>query len=175
MIACIDVAYVESKTKTAAVAACLVFEDWQSKVAANQYVVVVEEIAEYVSGEFYKRELPPIVALLDTVIEPIDTIIVDGYVQLAADRAGLGEKLFESLGGKVIVVGVAKKNFAGNDLSIQVFRGESERPLFVTSLGLEIAEAAKKVEAMHGKYRLPTLLKEVDGVVRSKVKRMIAG
>lgn len=166
MFVCIDVAYEEKGAKTSAVAACLVFENWESQDASNRYVVVVDEIAQYVPGEFYKRELPPILKLLDEVTEPIDTIIVDGYVQLATGRPGLGEKLFEALNEQVIVVGVAKKNFAGNDLAVSIRRGQSDRPLFVTAKGMGIAEAAENVMKMFGSHRLPKLLKEVDGLVR---------
>jgi len=45
---------------------------------------------------------------------------------------------------------------------IPVVRGVSRRPLFVTTAGINAEEAAKGVQAMHGPYRIPTLLKLVD-------------
>ena len=49
---------------------------------------------EYVPGEFYKRELPCIIKLLDLVEEHIDCIIIDGFVYLDGDtRPGLGKHI----------------------------------------------------------------------------------
>ena len=74
-----------------------------------------------------------------------------------------GAILHKALTRRVPVVGVAKTMF-GDALSwcIPVVRGISRRPLFVTAAGINAEEAAKGVQAMHGPYRIPTLLKLVD-------------
>lgn len=184
MIACFDVAY-SDPPKPIAVAACLVFESWTSSTSVAQYVSVSHEVADYVPGEFYKRELSPILGVLNQITESIDTFIVDGYVQLSSSKAGLGQILFERLKSdsqnqepengstSIAVVGVAKKNFAENDVSVEICRGESDRPLFVTAIGMPIEDAAKKVKQMHGAFRMPTLLKQVDGLVRQELEKQI--
>jgi deoxyribonuclease V len=50
-----------------------------------------------------------------------------------------------------------------------VVRGGA-RPLHVTALGLDAADAAARVAAMHGPYRLPTLLKRADQLARGLVQ-----
>ena len=71
------------------------------------------------------------------------------------------------MGGTVAVVGVAKTRFAGAADAVAVCRGGSRSPLFVTAVGVDVQEAAQKVAAMHGPYRLPTLLKRVDQLART--------
>jgi deoxyinosine 3'endonuclease (endonuclease V) len=75
----------------------------------------------------------------------------------------LGGYLFKALKGEVPVVGVAKNNFV--DLMHQkrsVHRGNSQKPLFVTAMGIDIDKAAVFIHSMHGEFRMPTILKEVD-------------
>ena len=135
-------------------------------------VVSVLEMAEYVSGEFYRRELLCLLAALEKVAQTPE-IIVDGYVWLGSDararlekgKPGLGAKLFEALEGKVAVVGVAKTRYAGAD-ALEVLRGSSASPLFVSAAGMDALEAAENVRRMHGPHRLPTLLTRVDHLCR---------
>ena len=56
--------------------------------------------------------------------------------------------------------------FAGTPNICEVLRGESLKPLFVTAVDMELEEARNAVLSMHGKYRIPTFLKEVDGLRR---------
>ncbi len=44
---------------------------------------------------------------------------------------------------------------------VQITRGQSSRPLYVTAAGIEIEAAAERVKAMHGSYRIPTMLRRV--------------
>ena len=165
MIGCFDVAY----TDDAAFAACVVFENWQSESAIAEYVAKIDDVAEYVPGQFFRRELPPILKVLESVDEELEILIVDGYVQLGIDRPGLGEKLYHAIDGKIPVIGVAKKSFTGNTVAVEIMRGDSQRRLFVTGVGVSIQEVAENVRHMHGKFRIPKLLKQVDRVVRQAV------
>ena len=79
--------------------------------------------------------------------------------------AGLGAHLHASHG--VTVVGVAKTRFASATDAVSVCRGGSRSPLYVSAAGMAPAEAAKLVAAMHGPYRVPTLLKAVDALART--------
>ena len=40
-----------------------------------------------------------------------------------------------------------------------ILRGRSRCPLYVTAVGMDLAEAAGHIQAMHGPYWIPTLLK----------------
>jgi deoxyribonuclease V len=77
--------------------------------------------------------------------------------------------LFEALQSAIPVIGVAKSRYRNDTWSVHVCRGNSRRPLYVTSAGIEIATAAELVAKMHGKYRIPTLLQHVDRLARSAV------
>jgi deoxyribonuclease V len=61
---------------------------------------------------------------------------------------------------------VAKTRFEGAP-AIEVCRGRSTSPLFVTAVGVAPEEVAERVRSMHGAHRVPTLLKRVDRLARS--------
>jgi len=168
MIACIDVDYSDEGTAgTTATAACVVFASWTAAAPAAEHVERLSEIAEYVPGQFYKRELPCVLAVLE-LVEPLpDLIVIDGYVILDGEGThGMGGYLYEALDRRIPVIGVAKNRFRSNVAAIEVFRGGSKRPLFVTALGIDPQAAADDIERMHGNHRLPTLLKRVDRLCR---------
>ena len=105
--------------------------------------------------------------MLRRVAEPLEVIVVDGYVWLGdLARPGLGAHLFEALGGMVPVIGVAKTSFAGAVLARKVRRGAASKPLHVTAVEMEPERAAECIRTMHGPYRMPTLLKRVDQLCR---------
>ena len=150
----------------AARAAGVVFSDWTAAEPIDTIVESVADVAPYVPGEFYRRELPCLwpVVLAARARNPIDVVIVDGFVDLGPDRPGLGRHLHEHLraeGIRAAVVGVAKNPFRGA-MAAAVLRGDSELPLWVTAAGLSVEAAEAGVRAMHGPYRLPTLLRRVD-------------
>jgi deoxyribonuclease V len=122
--------------------------------------------APYESGQFYKRELPYLIDMIGRVHHSLQAIVIDGYVWLGPDRPGLGAHLFDAINGRAPVVGVAKTAFVGAP-AIPVLRGESLTPLFVSTQGLDPAEAAVSIAGMHGRFRIPTLLKRVDSLSRS--------
>jgi len=64
------------------------------------------------------------------------------------------------------VIGVAKTAFADNDVALPLLRGDSQKPLYVTSVGIDGAEARQAVARMHGEHRVPTLLRWVDQACR---------
>jgi deoxyribonuclease V len=164
MLACVDVDYRDDS----ALAACVLFRDWGDEHSAAELVRTIREVAAYVPGQFYKRELPCLLAVLADVPEPLEAVVIDGYVWLKDVRTpGLGGHLFEALKRTIPVIGVAKTRFFGADAARPVKRGESDRPLYVTAAGLAVEEAARLVQGMHGAYRLPTLLRRVDTLCRN--------
>ena len=160
MIACVDVDY----RGAGAVAACLWFADWASPLAAGSRTAAVAEVADYEPGAFSKRELPCLLAVL-ALAPPADVVVIDGYVWLAGGAPGLGARLFAAI--NVPVVGVAKTRYANAAAAVEVCRGESRSPLFVSAAGTDLVAAAESVRLMHGAYRVPTLLREVDSLARA--------
>jgi deoxyribonuclease V len=166
MIAALDVHYDED-TLTG-VGAGVVFERWEDNLAIAEYVTQCKGIAAYTPGEFYKRELPCLLAVLQEIAEPLSLVIIDGYVQLG-DKPGLGWRLWEALGEKTPIVGVAKTRIRAANAK-KVIRGSSTAPLFVTAAGIDVDQAADCIAQMAGPYRIPTLLKRVDRLSREGVR-----
>lgn len=165
MILAFDVYYTDNAAKTV----CIAFENWADTTYSQATVEYVSPVAEYESGAFYKRELPCIMQVLQKMdLAAVTAIVVDGYVWLDdAGTPGLGAHLYEALGRTVPVIGVAKTNFAKNTQNrITVLRGESGKPLYVTAIGCGMEEAAAQIRNMHGEYRMPALLKELDRITK---------
>jgi deoxyribonuclease V len=162
MLACVDVDY----RPPGAVAACVLFEAWSDTDSAAEHVQAIAHVEPYQPGQFYRRELPCLLSVLATVREPLETIVIDGYVWLGEEKPGLGAHLYEALARRIPVVGVAKTRFAGAAGEV-VQRGSSRRPLYVSAAGLDARTAAAYIQAMHGAYRLPTLLRRVDQLCRN--------
>jgi deoxyribonuclease V len=164
MILAVDVKYSENGATVAGV----VFAEWRAKAPEMVVTSLVEVPAEYEPGQFYKRELPCILRLIDEHELHPQCIVVDGFVYLDGhSRAGLGKQLYDALSGKVPVIGVAKKPFRGIGQEYEVYRGASKKPLYVTAVGIDLNRAKESIRSMHGNYRQPTLLKKADLVSRS--------
>jgi deoxyinosine 3'endonuclease (endonuclease V) len=165
MILALDTYYQNKKAKTV----CIRFHHWTDEHAADIVTEELDNIEEYQPGSFYKRELPCILSILKkTSLENIEAIVIDGYVLLDdAGKHGLGGYLYEALNRKIPVIGVAKTNYTNNTLhQREVYRGNSQRPLFITTLGTPPDTACSYIQSMHGPYRIPTLLKTLDTLTR---------
>ncbi len=157
-IACFDVYYRED----CAVACSVVFAMEPRERIIAEYRSVVKRVSEYRPGEFYKRELPCLLSVYESIGEKIDLIIVDGYVYLGNGRKGLGWHFFTALDKRIPVVGVAKTYFKGNNDYLKVYRGKSNRPLYVSSVGIELNYSADLIRKLKGKNRIPDVLGRVD-------------
>ncbi|WDF59255.1 endonuclease V [Flavobacterium sp. KACC 22758] len=165
MILAFDTYYFDNKAKTV----CLEFENWNEDKNFKVHAEIIDNVSEYIPGEFYKRELPCILSLLNQIdLKNIETIIVDGFVYLDDDKKyGLGGHLYEKLNNEIPIIGVAKTNFASIEKDKKaLLRGDSAKPLFITSIGIDLEEAFQKVESMAGEFRMPTLLKELDRLTK---------
>jgi len=161
MILAIDVHYRNNSAKVV----CAVLAQWKDPLAVQYHIKYVNTVAEYIPGEFYKRELPCILAVLQDIdLAAVSCIVIDGFVVLDdTGKHGLGGHLYEQLERKVPVIGVAKSNFHQNTQHvIPVYRGESAHPLYVTAIGTDLQQAADDIKGMHGDYRMPAVLKELD-------------
>src|SRR5262249_48773023 len=108
MIACVDVDYREA----GAVAACIAFPNWEDERAVEEAVIAIDDVQPYQPGEFFRRELPCLLAVLQAIRARPDIVIVDGYVWLGEEgEPGLGAYLHEALGKQTGVIGVAKTRF----------------------------------------------------------------
>ncbi len=162
---CMDVDYRADH----ALAAGILFDDWESDTIIQTFSANIEEVAPYQSGQFYKRELPCLTQLIDQLPALPTVLIVDGYVYLDdQQKMALGAYLWEQYGRQAAVIGVAKKRFKGNQATAEITRGSSKTPLFITSAGIELNIAATHIQNMHGNFRIPTLLKQVDQLCRSQ-------
>jgi deoxyribonuclease V len=131
----------------------------------EEHVLGQSTAPPYRPGAFFERELPPVRAVL-RLAPGLDLLIIDGYVTLdPLGRPGLGRHVARELG--IPVIGVAKTAFRPATHAIEVYRGGSRRPLYVTADGLDAADAADLVRAMAGPHRLPDALKRVDTLSRS--------
>jgi deoxyribonuclease V len=162
MILAFDTHYLNDTATTA----CVCFEKWTDATANREFVEITNKVAPYEPGRFYKRELPCIVSLLKKHNLDPDLIIVDGYVWLDEAEIGLGGHLYRELGEKIPVVGVAKTTFRDHAKVQKVLRGQSQAPLYVSAIGIDLDKAAQRVETMDGNFRVPTLLKRVDQLCR---------
>ena len=168
MILAFDTYYFDQKAKTI----CLEFAEWNEDKNFKVHSEIIDNVEEYIPGEFYKRELPCILSLLKQIdLSTIEVIVVDGFVYLNDEnKYGLGGYLYEKLNKQIPIIGVAKTNFASIEKNKKaLYRGESKKPLYITSIGIDLDEAYKKVESMAGEYRFPTLLKELDRLTKENV------
>jgi len=161
----IDVGYKDNQANIAAVS----FKNWKDEQPLDTKKVLLNNIAAYEPGQFYKRELPCLEEILSHYdLKKTDVVIVDGFVWLNSEKKkGLGANLYEVLDKKIPVIGVAKRAFHGeNKYCKTIERGESKNPLYVTSEGIDVDVAARSIQKMHGEFRIPTMLKKVDQLSR---------
>lgn len=152
-----------------ALCAIVCFE-WNDPIPGQVFTTRVENVAPYQPGQFYKRELPCILQCLKQIdLAPIEAIVVDGHVYVDNHGApGLGAHLYEALQQRTPVIGVAKTSFAKNkDTTKNILRGSSTKPLYVSAIGTALDDAAERIKRMHGDYRMPSILKELDQLSRS--------
>ena len=99
MLACVDVSYGSGDPRAPrvapvgatavpehATAACLVWSAWGNAMEKRALTARVEDVAPYVPGAFYQRELPCLLEVLRRVEAPLEVVVIDGYVWLSADR-----------------------------------------------------------------------------------------
>ena len=162
LLACLDVSYVDSD----ATAACVLFDGWQAKASTQELVRHFTGVAAYESGSFFRRELPCLVGILSQLPHRPEAVVIDGYVWLGTgERPGLGAHLFDALGGTIPVIGVAKSAFHGAP-AVEVLRGQSKAPLYITAAGVSVDQAAEHIREMSGPHRIPDMLKLVDRLCR---------
>ena len=166
MILALDVHYREKEAKAVGV-----LFHWEDAESIEVLVEYIKEVADYIPGEFYKRELPCLMQVIKKIdINLIEAIIVDGYIYVDNEKTyGLGGKLYEKLGSKIPVIGVAKTPFFTNKETVkEINRGKSKNPLYISSIGIDLDRAAKQIEDMYGNFRIPEILKKLDTITKTE-------
>lgn len=168
-IAFLDVHYQASGAR----AVCVLADAWESESPSRMYVKNIKTVQAYEPGYFFRRELPCLLSVLRLLPSLPEAAVVDGYVWLpSVHRPGLGAHLYDALGRRTPVVGIAKSAFVGAESSsavARVFRGASRNPLFVTAMGMELEVAAQCVRQMAGKYRIPEMMRIADRLSKGAV------
>jgi deoxyribonuclease V len=148
--------------------AAVAFDAWDAAEATETYVSRIAHVEKVERGEPDLRELPCVMQLLREHGLAPELMLVDGFVHLDADETpGLGQHLYRALGGKVPVVGVSKKGLPGLTAQFEVMREEEAQPLWLTCAGIDIGAAKARLRAMHGRKRVPTLLKLAARLAKS--------
>jgi deoxyribonuclease V len=169
VILAVDVQYQENTAFVGGV----VFDDWGAPEPTAEFVSTLEDIEEYEPGNFYKRELPCILKLLTEHVLAPKCIVVDGYVYLdGKQKPGLGKRLFDSLADLDEVIGVAKKTYSEIGDDFEIYRGKSEKPLYITTTG-DLESAKSRIATMFGKHRMPVLLKRADQICREAANKVM--
>lgn len=181
--------YSDTEAKTVGV----IFENWDDSEPLEIKEAWSHEFGPYIPGEFYKRELPCMLDLLLTIpdLKDFDAIIIDGlaHLPMTDDRKvaeGLGIHLENELERRGIIdrttdyginhvgiIGVAKSRFSAADKDpgiSKLYRGTAKTPLYIdtTWFGYSSASAAECIKSMHGEHRIPTLLKLVDTLTKTR-------
>lgn len=166
MIACLDVHY----EREIAHAAAIVFDKWEAVSSLSEYTAFSTNATIYAPGRFYLRELRPLLNVAQSISEAIDVYVIDAYCHLSADLApGLGAYFYEALKNDASVIGVAKNRFRNTQHAVELIRGKSRRPLFITSIGMQYETAASNVRMMAGNFRIPTMIKAADRLAREQI------
>lgn len=148
--------------------AAVAFDAWDAPEAVKTYRSHIAQVEKPTHGELDLRELTCVMQLLrEHKLEP-ELILIDGFVHLDADETpGLGQHLFKALGGITPVIGVSRKGRPGLPAQFEVMREEETPPLIVTCAGVDIGAAKVRVRSMHGRKRVPTLMKLVARLAKN--------
>lgn len=162
-----DVHYRDNDSATVA---GILYREWESDQVEMTLVKEISQVATYEPGNFYKRELPCLLSLFNGIEYSIDVIVIDGFVTLGTEnKPGLGFHLYQKLDKKIPIIGAAKNKFTNTSAETEIYRGKSKNPLYITSIGIPLQDAKSKISNMHGGFRIPTLLKQVDQLCREEI------
>lgn len=184
MILAIDVYYypVPDEEGNTYCVGCVLFNEFDSILpeVSVQSIKGNEFIAPYVPGHFKDRELPCIMKAFNqfkVFHSDIQTIILDSYVCLKDSFGNKIESLGDALHKELVklgypdisIIGVAKTLFGCKnntkifDYCKPVYRGvDAKTPLYVTSIGCNLDEAAEKIKNMHGPNKIPYIISLAD-------------
>lgn len=143
-----------------AIVCAVAFDEWDAAEASRTFTSRVAPIDPPVRSPRGAAELAGVLQLLrEHALEP-ELIVIDGPVHLdAAETPAWGRQLFDALGGRSAVVGISTRTMPSLPAQFEVWRDEEARPLIVTCIGIDLGAAKVRVRTMHGRKRVPTLMK----------------
>ena len=145
-----------------ALAAAVAFDAWDAPEADRSYTCRIDQVDKLARGELDLRALPCLLQLLRQHALAPEVVLFEGFVHLdAMESAGLGRHLYHALGSRTAIIGVARTPLPGTPAQFEVHREAEATPLYVSCVGIDLGAAKARLRAMHGKRRLPTLLKLV--------------
>ncbi len=149
----------------------VIFKNHTSPIAIETGQIIHYGIEPYESGNFYKRELPCLLSALNQLELKFEfeLIYIDANVWLGENKKGLGVYLYNQLNRKTPIIGISKTKYNNSILIKEIIRGNSENPLYISSIGIDLEIAAKMVKEMHGNFRLPNMIKLADSFSRKKI------
>lgn len=148
---------------TGSTAAACAFEEWSAAEPEKVYVTRLDPLPVPARGTPDERDAQAVTALVNQHHLVPELVVMDGLVHLdVSETPGPLARVHAALGGGVPVVGVSRAAFkAGPAPSHEVEREDEAPPVLVTAAGLDLGAAKARVRAMHGRKRVPTLLKRV--------------
>ncbi len=151
-----------------ALAAAVAFDDWDAAEPVRSWTTRIDRLQKPARGEPDLHELLCLQQLLhEHALQP-ELIVIDGLVHLdARETPGPGLLLHHALGGRVAVIGACKTAVPGMPAQFELVREEEVRPLVVTCAGIDLGAAKARLRGMHGKRRVPTLLKLVARLAKN--------
>jgi len=165
MLLALDVHYREEEAKVVGV-----LFHWEDVVPQDVIIEYIDDVEEYIPGQFYKRELPCLMKIIEKLdIGQLEAIIVDGHIYVDNDRNyGLGGRLYEVLENKTPIIGVAKTTFYNNNETVtEIKRGKSNNPLYISAIGIDLSIVSQKILDMYGGFRIPNILKTLDQITKN--------
>jgi deoxyribonuclease V len=157
--------------------AAVAFEAWDAPEPERRYATRLPTPDKPLPAEKPARGAPDLrdVAcvlqlLREHALEP-ELIVFDGCVHLDAEGTpGLGHALHAALGGRCAVIGASKAAKPVMPAQFEVHREDEARPLTVTCIGIDLGAAKARLRTMHGRRRVPTLLKLVARLAKGTVE-----
>lgn len=150
-------------------AAAVAFDAWDAAEPLKTYVSLIAPVEKAVRGAVDLREVSCVMQLLREHGLTPELLLIDGFVHLDTDETpGVGRHLYEALGGSIPVVGVSKKSLPGLSAQSEVLREDEAPPLVVTCAGIDIGAAKVRLRSMHGRKRVPTLMKLAARLAKNK-------
>ena len=154
-----------------ALAAAVAFDAWDAPEADRSYTCRIDPIEKLARGELDLRALPCLLQLLRQHALAPEVILFEGFVHLdAMESAGLGRHLYHALGSRTAIIGVARTPLPGTPAQFELHREAEASPLYVSCVGIDLGAAKARLRAMHGKRRLPTLLKLVARMAKGSAE-----
>ena len=153
-----------------ALVAAVAFDDWSAMEGTKNYALRIEHVEKPAKGELDLRELPWLVQLLDANGLQPEVIVLDGFVHLdAQETPGLGRRLHDTLGGRTAIIGVSKSGFKDTPEQFEIYREEETAALVITCAGIDLGAAKARIRTMHGRKRVPTLMKLAARIAKGSV------